>query len=184
MAAAGPEVVNARRIGFLADTHCRQPDGSDLPQQALDAFAGCDLIVHLGDIGKAGVIDRLGTIARVLTPTRGKAMVVDAGGVRVGMTFDLTKLGVEVRVDEQGVDLLGRAPAEVVERQFGGPVDVVAFGGTHRALRQEQDGIVFLNPGSPTLPADRQGEDDLGSVAVLDLAGGKASVQIVRLSKA
>ena len=27
-----------RRIGFLADTHSRLADGSDLPQQALDAF--------------------------------------------------------------------------------------------------------------------------------------------------
>ena len=59
-------MIEIRRIGFLADTHSRKADGSDLPQQALDAFAGVDLIVHLGDIGQKGILERLGEVAPVL----------------------------------------------------------------------------------------------------------------------
>ena len=92
-----------RRIGFLADTHSRKADGSDLPQQVLDAFKAVDLIVHLGDIGQKGILDRLAKIAPVLVPagagkgylpaTGGDAapikVVEGAGGVSVGLTFNL-----------------------------------------------------------------------------------------------
>ena len=64
---------------------------------------------------------------------------------------------------------------------FGQPVTVVAFGGTHKALRYEDAGVLWFNPGSPNLPSDKQGDDDLGSVAVLEVSDGKASVEIIRL---
>src|SRR3989442_14341603 len=95
-----------RRIGFLADTHSRKPDGSDLPQQALDAFAGVDLIVHLGDIGQKGILERLAKLAPVLVPpaaNKGYLPPKGAGGVLSvraverargatgGLTFHLTQ---------------------------------------------------------------------------------------------
>src|SRR5437867_11500599 len=69
-----------RRIGFLADTHSRKADGSDLPKQALDAFAGVDLIVHLGDIGQKGILGRLASIAPVLVPATANKGYITAGG--------------------------------------------------------------------------------------------------------
>ena len=94
-----------RHIGFLADTHSRKADGSDLPQQALDAFEGVDLIVHLGDIGQKGILDRLAKIAPVLVPAGGNKgyvptngvgdvtpikVIEAAGGSSVGLTFNLS----------------------------------------------------------------------------------------------
>jgi predicted phosphodiesterase len=64
---------------------------------------------------------------------------------------------------------------------FGEAVTVVAFGGTHRAMHWEGDGVLWFNPGSPNLPSDKQGHDDLGSVAVLEVSDGKPSVEIIRL---
>ncbi len=179
----GAQIVEAKRIGFLADTHCRKEDGSDLPDQAMQAFAGVDLIVHLGDTGKAGVLDRLRTIAPVLMPARGKGEVIEAGGVRIGITFDLTKPGAAVKVGESGIDLAGTTLAEVLRSKFGGPVAAVAFAATHRALEQSLEGVLFVNPGSAGLPSDSQGPNDVGSVAVLDVSSGTPIVKLIRLRK-
>ena len=59
--------VTARRVGVLADTHCVSADGSDLPDAVLEALAGCDLILHCGDVSALGVLDRLSTLAPVLS---------------------------------------------------------------------------------------------------------------------
>jgi putative phosphoesterase len=172
--------VDARRIGFLADTHWRA--NSELSQQLLDAFTGVDLIVHLGDVGQEGNLERLRAVAPVMVPKRGQGHVIEAGGVRIGMVFDITKPGVAVKVGEAGMEPPAEPMAEVLASKFGGDVAVVAFAGTHRQLKEEHAGVLFFNPGSPTLPSDRQSEDDQGSVAVLEVAGGKADVRLVRLS--
>jgi len=187
-----------RRIGFLADTHSRKADGSDLPQQALDAFAGVDLIVHLGDIGQKGILERLARVAPVLVPAGdnkgyipAKAsgdvqpikVIEAAGGASVGLTFNLSHPDKKITVEEAGVQFPAQPLADLMRRRFGRTVDVVAFGGTHRQLQVEHAGVLFFNPGSPTLPSDRQDDNDLGSVAVLDVSTDRPRVQLVRLSK-
>src|SRR5687767_4676259 len=57
------------RIGLIADTHVHS-GRTPFPERALAAFAGVDLIVHLGDMGDASVLDRLAEVAPVLA-TRG-----------------------------------------------------------------------------------------------------------------
>jgi predicted phosphodiesterase len=121
-------------------------------------------------------------VAPVMAPKRGECHVIEAGGVRIGMTFDIKKPGVAVKVDEAGVDLEGKAAADVAQSKFGGPVQVLAFAGTHRALEQALDGVIFVNPGSAGLPSDKQGPDDCGSVAIVDVSSGKPVVSIVRLT--
>ena len=184
-----------KRIGFLADTHSRKADGSDLPEQALDAFAGCTLIVHLGDIGQKGILARLGAIAPVLVPagankgyvpaTGGTApvKVIESGGIRLGLTFNITLPDKAIVVGEAGLQLGDKPLPDLLRRRFGQVVDVVAFGGTHRQLEQALGGVLFFNPGSPTLPSDGRGDDDLGGVAVLELRRGKPELQLVRLRK-
>jgi uncharacterized protein len=180
MGAIKTHATAAMRIGFLADTHCRQDDASDFPQEAMDALAGTGLIVHLGDVGKESLLTRLATLAPVITPKRGAGEVIEARGLRVGITFDLVKLGVARSVDENGLQVVDGAASQV----FGGDVQAVAFAATHRELKQEHAGVVFFNPGSPTLPSDRKGEDDIGSVAVLEVGDGGAKIELVRLSRA
>src|SRR2546428_12642907 len=84
------------RIGVIADNHSQTADGSDVPQAVLDAFAGVDLIVHCGDAGSWGTLDRLATVAPVVAVkgghhrssagdrVQGQKRVVDIGGVRAG----------------------------------------------------------------------------------------------------
>lgn len=184
-----------RRIGFLADTHSRKADGSDLPDQVLSAFKGTDLIVHLGDIGQKGILARLGEVAPVLVPagankgyvpaSGGKSApikVIESGTVVVGVTFNLMQPDKEIGVDGDQLTFPATPLVDLLTKRFGRPVDVVAFGGTHVQHEEDYQGVLFLNPGSPTLPADRRGDNDLGSVAILDLAGKKPKVKFVRLS--
>ena len=184
-----------RRIGFLADTHSRKADGSDLPQQALDAFAGVDLIVHLGDIGQKGILGRLASIAPVLVPAGDNkgyiplgggtpVKVIEAGGLSVGLTFNITLPRKDIVVEEDGrLKFPDKPLPDILRSKFAQMVDAVAYGGTHRQTQMKYQGVLFFNPGSPTLPADRQDDDDLGSVAVLNLTDGKPRVELVRLSK-
>ena len=195
MADATLEFRNVRRVGFLADTHCRKADGSDLPRQVLDAFAGVDLIVHLGDIGSKGILARLAAVAPVLIPAGSDKgwvpvgrkdatplKVIEVAGSSVGLTFNLTKPDKAITVDNDALRFAKPVP-DLLKRRFGRVVHAVAFGGTHRQRTVEHEGVVFFDPGSPTLPSDQQGEDDLGSVSVLDLSTGKIRVDEVRLSR-
>ena len=184
-----------KRVGFLADTHSNKPDGSDLPDQVLAAFKGVDLIVHLGDIGRKGILDRLAAVAPVLVPVGGDKGYVPAGSpdappVRVieghagtvGLCFNLANPDKKITVAPDGALTYadGELP-KLLQRRFKQPVDAVAFGGTHVQFENTYDGVLFLNPGSPNLPSDKQGDDDIGSVAVLDLTKKTPEVKLVRL---
>jgi putative phosphoesterase len=182
--------MTVRKVGFLADTHSNKPDGSDLPDEVLAAFKGVDLIVHLGDVGRKGILDRLGEVAPVWVPfgdDKGYVPHVARDGEptkvldgAVGLTFNLTKPDKKISVTQGAPTIIGYAdgglPA-LLQRRFKTDVRVVAFGGTHVAHAEERDGVLFVNPGSPTLPSDGA----TGSVAVLDLSTKKPKAKVVRL---
>lgn len=182
--------MELRSIGLLADTHSAKPDGSDLPDGVLKAFAGVDLIVHLGDVGRKGILARLGEVAPVWVPYgEGKGfvpadardgtpvkVVEGAGGTRVGLTFNLAQPDKKIVTEGTTIAYEDGTLAGLLQRRFKQAVQVVAYGGTHAAHHELRDGVLFVNPGSPTLPND----GPRGSVAVLTLAGGPAA-QIHRL---
>jgi putative phosphoesterase len=179
-----------RKVGFLADTHSAKPDGSDLPDAVLKAFKGVDLIVHLGDVGRKGILARLGEVAPVWVPYGdGKGFVPDdaregdpvkvidgAKGTRVGLQFNLVQPDKKIAIDGASPSWDDGALPALLKRRFKEEVGVVAFGGTHMAFAEERDGVLFVNPGSPTLPSDGQ-----GSVALLDLSTAKPKAKIIRL---
>jgi putative phosphoesterase len=181
----------ARRIGFLADTHSAKPDGSDLPAAVLDAFAGVDLVVHLGDIGRKGILDRLLGVAPVLVPVGGNKGYVPwqeggadeaATAVRalgsaagaVGLAFNLAQPDKKIVVGDD-LTFPDEPLATLLQRRFKQPVTSVAFGGTHRQMSQSHEGVLFFNPGSPNLPMP----DGPAGVAVLDLTGADPRVDLV-----
>ena len=173
-------------IGLLADSHSREKGGADLPQAVLDAFRGVDLIVHLGDMGMVGSLDRLADVAPVLA-LRGAHAVGRhprlAKGTRrleseravVGAVFDLPGCADTIRTGD-GLELdEARSPGQL-DAAFGGPVNVVAYAKTHLPCIQRSCGILFVNPGSPTLPAAGD-----GTVAIVDLSGEQPEARIVTL---
>jgi hypothetical protein len=177
--------VEARWIGLVADTHGASPDGSDLPEAVLEALRGVDLVIHLGDMGAVGALDRFADLAPVLATKGGhavgsdpriaeRARVVEVGRFALGALFELPKLAPEFRVGDDGVLVFPDEPiAAVLERVFGRRVDVVAFAATHAPFSGEHEGVLFVNPGSPNLPARPP-----GTVAIVDLTGARPRAEI------
>lgn len=168
------------RIGLIADTHIPSA-GKQLPPQVAWAFKGLDLILHAGDIHILAVLDWLQAIAPVLAargngdrdlpadPRLNETRVVEAEGLRIGLSHGLL-------LPE---DPPWRTLSKIMDREFGGRVDVYVFGDTHVDMVETHDGVLMINPGSPTLPHNLVGR--LGTVGLLEIVDGKAHARIIQL---
>lgn len=203
----------ARRIGLCSDEHCTAPDASDLPPEVLKAFDGCDLVIQLGH-GANGVL-QLGTLLDRLESTGARALsvldfsmnaekqqvvkpstdervagltrVIDTGVFRIGATHNLQRApGPEIPLPAGGLpDLSGIDARKAVEEKFGQMVDVVVYASSHRPAAVVKDGILFVNPGSPTYPKGPgrvAGKRGLGTVGILDLSLGAPTFEVIELS--
>lgn len=184
------------KVGLISDTHSAG-SGRDLPQEVLRALAGVDLILHCGDLECLGVLDYLETVAPVLAvrgyedPTEpgerlaGSTRVVPVDGVRIGMVHDIQWPGTGITTSPDGATLrFGQGPLEdILRRKFGQTVDVVLFGDTHEELICYYDGVLLINPGSPTYPGKKHQPGTLGTVGLLEIRNGAVDVQLVNLSR-
>lgn len=168
------------KIGFLADTHSNKADGSDLPDAVLAAFKGCDRIVHLGDVGRKAILDRLASVAPVWVQSEDrKGYVPLAGGETVkafegcGLTFNLAQPDKKISVGD--TITFADAMDKLLLKRFKEEVSVVAFAATHAPYNAVHDGVLFVNPGSPTLPMTAP-----GTVAILT-TGAKPKAKIVSI---
>lgn len=179
------------KIGFLADTHSMKPDGSDLPDAVLKAFKGVDRVVHLGDIGRKAILDRLGEVAPVwiqsedrkgYVPLKGRqpapAKFVEDAGVKCGLVMNLAQPDKKITVAADSSLSYDEPLAKLLLRRFKDDVQVVAFGGTHAPYNKRHDGVLFVNPGSPTMPVDGA----KACVAILDL-GAKPKARLVEVKR-
>ena len=182
------------RIGLISDTHLPAM-GTEPPPQVAAAFAGVDLILHAGDIYSSACLDWLELIAPVIAvevppaPVIGDHRVVEGHvgrvtaveGHAIGLVHDLAIKGINEVIP--GV-LEAKFPAErslasAVEDFFGEPVETVVFGHTHYPMVETHRGILFVNPGSPTLPMMVR---KLGTVGVLELTADGPRAEIVDLA--
>jgi len=62
---------------------------------------------------------------------------------------------------------------------FGVKPNIVVFGHEHRVVTETYDGVLFVNPGSPTFLHYKQG---LGTYGIIDMDSGTPSVQILDLN--
>jgi putative phosphoesterase len=163
--------VIGRRFGVTSDTHDDKTDWPTVLAALKSAWGAVDAVLHCGDITSAGALAALGGVAPVYAtrstsdpPPAAPALidgprVLDVEGVRVGLTFSLHE---------------ATKSAEGAERLFEGPVAACIYGGTHQASVVPIEGILFVNPGSPSLAKTR-------TTALLTLAEGRASAAIVVL---
>ena len=182
-------------IGIVADTHSAG-SGRDLPTAVFDALAGCDLLLHCGDLECIGVLDYLEELAPVLA-VRGYedpiesgerlanvSRIVEVEGVRIGMVHDIQWPPPAIATTPDGTGLVWPDADlnELLRKKFSGTVDVVVFGDTHEEMVERRDGVLFVNPGSPTYPGRRHAPRSLGTVARLDINGGEITATIVDLA--
>lgn len=182
------------KIGLISDTHVFQDDLQKVPPETLDALYEVDLILHCGDIFSLSVLDYLETLCPVIaiqgykdttdkdSRVRGRTWIVEAEDIRIGMVHDINWPSPRLLTDD-GILTFPREPiADVTKMKFGSPVDVVAFGDTHKPLIAEHDGVLFVNPGS-VLCFETERQSDLGTVAILTVSAGKVSSELIRLTR-
>ena len=166
------------RIGLISDTHVPEVE-SELPLQVIEVFQGVDLILHAGDIFTPSVLDDLERIAPVLAAlgdddyARADKRVKEKHILELeGQILWLVHMGPLYFTAGQW---LTRNPSE--QEEDTSP-DIIVFGHEHRTLVQRSSGVLYVNPGSPTLLNYRRG---LGTVGILDINSGKADARIVQL---
>jgi predicted phosphodiesterase len=118
------------------------------------------------------------------SPTRnGRVQVMELEGYTVGMAHELIlrSLGDDVLPGEIARSFPpDESLAAALEGIFGQPVDVVVFGYTHEAMVETHDGILLVNPGSPSLVGQQV---RLGTVGILELTAGSREAHIIDLAE-
>ena len=167
------------KIGLISDTHI--PEAGELPQQIKELFAGVELILHAGDLHILSVLDWLEEVAPVMAvrgngdtrcdpdPRMKRSQVLTVDGLRIGMVHGLA-------LPEEPP---WRTFEKIMEREFGGPVDIFVHGDTHVAGIDNFRGVLLVNPGSPTFPNNLVNVP--GTVGFLEIVQGKFSASLVQL---
>lgn len=146
------------KIAVLSDTH------GLLRPEVTERIAGCDAIIHGGDINRQEVIDRLEQIAPVYV-VRGNNDKEWAEHIPASLTFQLGEcrfLAVHNRKD---------IPKNLSD------VDVIIFGHSHKYLEQRADGRLLLNPGS----CGKRRFDQEITFAMLTLDGREITVEKITI---
>jgi uncharacterized protein len=120
------------RVGLISDTH------GLLRPEARAFLAGCDYIVHGGDIGDPKILDDLASMAPLIA-VRGNNDQ-DAWGARLAET-ELIRIGNIFVYVIHNLDELDIDPAAI-------DVRVVVSGHSHKPKIVERGGVVYVNPGS------------------------------------
>lgn len=149
------------RIGLISDTH------GLLRPEATAFLAGCDHILHGGDIGGPQILERLAALAPLsavrgnndtqdwaatLPPTR----LLEFGGIKLYVIHNVEELELEPAV---------------------AGVQVIVSGHSHQPSVRERGGVVYVNPGSAgprrfKLPV---------SVGELEICGGVIRPKLLQL---
>lgn len=120
------------KIGIISDTH------GLIRRSVVKSFKDVDLIVHAGDVGAPEVLETLQTITTV-HPVRGN---VDGGKWTNNLSFtDVVQVGQVYLYVLHDLNTLDLDP-------MAAGFHAVISGHSHIPKIEEQNGILFLNPGS------------------------------------
>jgi len=149
------------RVGVISDTH------GMLRVEALHALRGVDHVVHAGDVGDPLVLDRLRALAP-LTAVRGN-MDLEPWAERLPGSAEVEIGGVTLHV----LHALERLDLDPAAAGFA----AVIHGHSHRPSVTEQDGVLYVNPGSAgprrfRLPV---------SLALIEIGANGLRARLVRL---
>jgi hypothetical protein len=149
-------------IGVISDTH------GLLRPEAVAALAGCEHILHAGDVGDAAILDRLRSIAP-LTAIRGN---VDTDGACAELpATDFVELAGKIFYlvhAEQWLDIKPEAAG----------VAVVVCGHSHKASIKTKRGVMYLNPGS----AGPKRFSLAVTVGIVEVVGDAVNARIVEIA--
>ena len=153
----------------IADTHIPRRARA-LPEALLPYLERADLILHAGDLMRPTLLDDLAAYA----PVRAVLGNLDPPDVDLPETLLFEFSGVRVAMVHDSGPKKGRRSR--MKRRFPG-ARVVVFGHSHIPWLDDEDGLLLLNPGSPT---DRRRQPD-HTFALLRAEGGEVTAAILGL---
>lgn len=134
-------------IGLVSDTHI--PSRSKkLPDRVFEVFEDADMIIHAGDLTQIEIVKELERVAPVAA-VHGN---MDGHDVRARFP-ELNSVEIydwRIGVMHDPGALWGTGEMKRVAKE--NDLDVLVFGHTHRQFLKWEDGVLFINPGSPTDP--------------------------------
>lgn len=181
------------KIGVISDTHIPSM-GAEPPSQVAHIFEGVDLIIHAGHVDVPSCISWLERIAPVTVttswlvgtgenlPRMNTVKVVEAENHTIGICHELI---LKSLADDVIPGAIAKAfPTEEslpeeLQNIFGKPVDIVVFGYTHEAMVETHQGVLLINPGSPSMVKQKI---RLGTVAILDITPTSKAARIIDLA--
>jgi len=162
-------------IGLVSDTHIPN-HAKRLPDELKEAFRGVDLILHGGDIYSVSVLNELEAIAPVLAAQGDDDTSFTASDNRVKLKHIIGIDGVTIWLMHEKPKSMPRVSREIP--WLDDPPDAIVFGHTHEAIIENHQGILHVNPGSPTFP---QYNLRLGTVGLMTIESGKVEARIIQL---
>ena len=148
------------RVGVVADTHYEE-FLDELPAAVFVRLAGCELILHAGDVGRPEALERLRRLAPV-EAVRGdhdpdlddlpRERVIEIAGRRVALIH-----GNRSRLIEEPVTFLGTITLGLLWPQWGlhrwlrrrfPEADAIVYGHTHTPAVDRDGGQLVFNPGA------------------------------------
>ena len=166
------------------DTHIPEARATLWPQ-VYDAFAGVDRIFHGGDVHDLALLDELEKVAPVYC-ARGNGED-GSGGRPIQPEDPRVKYVWSMEIESLTVGLTHYVPVEdgppgltldkFVARYWPEKrPNVIVSGDSHTELIAEVDGILCVNPGSPTYPHNY--DTQYGTIGFLELDDGKADASV------
>jgi putative phosphoesterase len=153
----------------IADTHIPLR-AKTLPEALTPHLERADLILHAGDLMDPALLAELATHAPVRA-VRGNLDPPEAG---LPATLEFEFGGVRVAMIHDSGPRRGRRNR--MRRRFS-EARVVVFGHSHIPWLEDEDGLLLLNPGSPT---DRRRQPE-HTFALLRAQGGGVSAEILAI---
>ena len=168
------------RIGLLSDTHVTKR--GELWPQVFDAFVGVDAILHAGDVWAPALLDELEAVAPLHVARGNGDFGVDDERLRdhCVLTFDgatVLMLHDFPSPARRGVDFVLQ---QVAKRFPNEAPDVLVCGHTHIEEIHRVGDLLYVNPGSPTLPRNKSLR--LGTIGFLTITHGAAQAQLCQLT--
>ena len=134
------------KIGVISDTHI-SGKACELPENIVKAMAGCDLILHAGDLVDLCVLEALSRISKV------EAVCGNMDSPKVQHNLSSKK-----NLDLEGKKIClmhgygnPNGLIDILKDEFlAQKPDIIVFGHSHKPMNEYIDNILFFNPGSAT----------------------------------
>ena len=177
------------RIGLVSDTHIPESQ-AELWPQVYEAFAGVDCIFHGGDVHDLALLNEFEKIAPIYCArgngedgTGGRPVQPEDPRVRYSWVLEMEDLRIGlthyISTTQEGSNFTFQKSLDLYFPNE--QLDVVVFGDTHVELVTTVDGILCVNPGSPTYPHNY--DTTYGTLGFLDLDQGHAAASVWQITE-